>query len=267
MTIKLGIHTNCFKDFSLYHCIKRLSELGYEGIELCAKYRHLSPHDSYFKVADIKALLKEYDMDIYALSMHLDFLTPNQDHYRENIRKIKKVINFARKFGVSKVITAPGYRHKGMSEGEVRRRFFQAMKEIGEYANTVESPVFIVLEPEPEKYLTPMAVNAIEMLQPPIFKICLDLRHFYCSGGVSFIKFLENDERIGHIHVDDVDTCHSKQKVPLGEGKIDFKEFFACLKRKKYNDYLSVELNENPIFFEDPFFYAKGAIKFLKGFL
>ncbi len=246
--MKLGFFTNAFKNFSLEYALDSLSELGYNGIELWCKGQHITPYDKAERVDEIKKLLAERGLEIYALSAHLDFITASDELRAANIDKFKLVMDLARKFGVKKVVTASGYLDEVPSSERrgMDKRFYDSMVELGEYAKSKK--MIIALEPEPEKLLkTPsQAVELIEKIGIPVFRTVCDMSHAIALNmtPVEFIR--EMEEYLGHIHLDDaVYGQHPHKHLIPGDGEIDYKEVFSYLEDIGYDDWISMELNQH----------------------
>ncbi len=244
--MKLGFFTNAFKQFSLEYCAASLSELGYQGIELWCKGQHVTPYDGAERVNYVKKLLKEKNLELYALSAHLDFITENEELRKENIDKLKRVIDLAKKFKVGKVVTASGYLFDKQPTKAMEKNFAKAMKELGEHAR--KKKVTIVLEPEPEKLLREprQAVRLIEELEIPAFKTCADLSHAIAIG-MSVEEFIsEMQAYLGHVHLDDgLQGLHPHKHLIPGEGEIDYRSVFEFLENIGYDGWVSTELNQH----------------------
>ncbi len=98
--LRFGFFSNAFKQFSLEYTADTLSGLGYQGLELWCKGQHVTPYDNSDRIDYVKGLLASHNLEVYALSAHLDFITDNAELRMENIRNFKKVIDLGVVFGV-----------------------------------------------------------------------------------------------------------------------------------------------------------------------
>lgn len=260
--MRLGFFTNAFKQFSLEYCAAALSELGYSGIELWCKGQHVTPYDGADRISHVKKLLRRNNLQLCALSAHLDFITGNKDLRSENVDKFRRVMDLAKKFGVDKVVTASGYLFDRHPTKAMEKNFIEAMKELGEHAK--KKKLTIVLEPEPEKLLREprQAVRFIEKLGMPVFKTCADLSHAVAIG-MSVEEFIsEMQEYLGHVHLDDGSSkLHPHRHMIPGEGDIDHRAVFEFLEEIGYRDWVSVELNQHV---EYPRSAAQKTMEFLR---
>jgi sugar phosphate isomerase/epimerase len=259
--MKVGFFSNAFKHFSLEYAVEALSDQGYQGLELWCKGQHITPYDNAVRIKYVKDLASSNRLEIYALSAHLDFITGNTELREENIRKFKKVIDLALAFNVKKIQTASGYLFGREPTRDMWNNFYTSMEKIGKYA--LNKGVKINIEPEPEKLLrTPeQLVEFIEEIGIPVFAGVLDLSHAIALD----LKPQEFIERMAghlhHVHVDDAKYGQRPHKhlIP-GEGDVDFQDVLEYLESIKYDDFISVELNQHT---EYPVRAAKKAMEFL----
>jgi sugar phosphate isomerase/epimerase len=260
--MKIGFFSNAFKHFSLEYAVDSLSGLGYQGLELWCKGQHVTPYDNLERIGYIKDLITSRGMEVYALSAHLDFITDNSEMRDENIRKFKKVIDLAVVFGVKKIQTASGYLFGKEPSQRMWDNFYDSMEKIGEYAK--DKDVTINIEPEPEKLLrTPrQLVEFIDNIGIPVFAGVLDLSHAMALD-MTPVEFAEEMEgNLNHVHVDDAKYGQHPHKHLLpGEGDVDYHEVFEYLESIKYQNIISVELNQHT---EHPKDAAKKTMEFLR---
>lgn len=260
--LRIGFFSNAFKQFSLEYAVDVLSSLGYQGLELWCKGQHVTPYDNRDRIDYIKGLVSSHNLEVYALSAHLDFITDNDELRRENIRIFKKVIDLGGEFGVGKVLTASGYLDGKEPDRGMEERFVDSMKELGEYAR--EKGMIIALEAEPEKLMRDpvQTVEFIEEIGIPVFKTVCDLSHAIALDMTPQEFIAPMQDYLCHIHLDDgaYDLHPHKHLIP-GEGDVKYREVFEFLEDIKYDDWISVELNQH---IEYPKLAATQAMEFLK---
>lgn len=259
---KIGFFSNAFKQYSLEYALDSLSNLGYKGVELWCKGQHVTPYDNPERIEYVKGLAASRDLQIYALSAHLDFITPNRELREENIRNFRRVIDLAPAFGVKKVQTASGYLFGKTPTKRMWENFYDSMERISEHA--VGKGVTINIEPEPEKLLrTPgQLVEFIEEIDIPVFSGVVDLSHAIALD-MTPLEFMETIEgHLNHVHVDDAKIGERPHRhlIP-GEGDVNYHEVFEYLESIKYDDYLSVELNQHT---EHPRDAARKTMEYLR---
>ncbi len=259
---KVGFFSNAFKQFSIEYAVESLSSLGYQGLELWCKGQHITPYDNPERIEYVQGLAGSGGLEIYGLSAHLDFITENRELREENIRIFKKVIDLARAFGVKKVQTASGYLFGRRPEQWMWENFYDSMVQVGRYA--VSKGVTINIEPEPEKLLrTPeQLVEFIDKIGIPVFKGVVDLSHAIALD-ITPVEFIEAmDGHLNHVHVDDAKLGqHPHKHLIPGEGDVNYHGVFEYLESIKYNDFVSVELNQHT---EHPRDAARKTIEYLR---
>ncbi|MFQ5888205.1 MAG: sugar phosphate isomerase/epimerase family protein [Candidatus Hydrothermarchaeales archaeon] len=261
-TLRIGFFSNAFRQFTLEYAVDALSGMGYMGLELWCKGQHVTPYDNQDRIAYVKGLVSSNNMEVYALSAHLDFITDNNDLRRENIKVFKKVIDLGVKFGVKKVLTASGYLNGKEPDRGMEERFVDSMKELGGYARG--RGMIIALEAEPEKLMRDpvQTVEFIDEIGIPVFKTVCDLSHAIALDMTPQEFITPMQDYLCHVHLDDgaYDLHPHKHLIP-GEGDVNYREVFEFLEDIKYDDWISVELNQH---IEYPKLAAAKAMDFLK---
>lgn len=113
--MKLGVLTVPLYDLSLEETLKYLHGLGVQAVELgCGGSpgkKHLDP-DVYLnhpeKIAEVKELLKKYEIEICALSAHGNGVHPNPEVAAEATKDFENAVLLAEQLGVDTVVTFSG---------------------------------------------------------------------------------------------------------------------------------------------------------------
>ena len=113
--MKLGVLTVPLYDLSLEETLKYLHGLGVQAVELgcggCPGKTHLDP-EVYLnhpeKIAEVKELLKKYDMEICALSAHGNGVHPNPEIAAAYTKDFENAVLLAEQLGVDTVVTFSG---------------------------------------------------------------------------------------------------------------------------------------------------------------
>lgn len=111
--MKLGVLTVPLYSMSLEDTLEYLSGLGVQTVELGAGgypgNTHTLPYLTGEKtVEELKALLKKYDMEISAISVHGNAIHPNKEIAAKFQSDFETAVLFAEKLGVDTVITFSG---------------------------------------------------------------------------------------------------------------------------------------------------------------
>jgi len=239
--------------------IKKARELGYDGIELAlADAREIN-------VANIKALIEKYDMELPVISTgrvfsegHLWFTHPEKDVRDKAIQRMKDIIELASQFKANvNVGRVRGNIPKGESWEEAEERFFSAMIECSDFAASYN--VQLLLEPV-NRYETNFinslreGVEIVKRLNRENIKLMPDVFHMNIEDASITGSLKEAKDKIGYVHVAD-----SNRWAP-GQGHLNFPQIVDTLKSIGYEGYLTVEILPRP----DPDTAARMAIDFLR---
>jgi len=228
-------------------CAKRLSDAGYDGIEICGCPPHITldkypSKESRQEVAkfleDINLGISGYVADLYSAN---PVVPENRKTYLDLFRRnIEMCVDLGSPAVRVDTVAAPG----SVPGGEYKAAFEQVAGVWREAAEIAQgSGIRLVWEFEPGfLFNKPSEVVAMhDLVNHPNFKVMFDTSHAYMCGVVGarqhgpketlaggvpeFLKKLQG--RIGHIHLIDSDgTLHGDETSthrPFGEGYIDFK--------------------------------------------
>ncbi len=172
----------------------------------------------------------------------------------------RRVFEFCRDLGIDSVVTHAEFDYK--SDKPISKQFEAALKLWGVLSddskrNNITLNIENHYEPEPN-FLLKLARE----INSPYFGMCVDVGHFNAFSILGTKKWFEKYPRgsIREIHLAD-NKGDDDTHLPLGEGNIDFFEFFRVVSERKENVFFVLE----PQNIKD----AKTSINFLKkrGFL
>ena len=113
--MKLGVFTTLLSNLPFEEALKYFKSLGIEMVEIgCGGYpgnAHANPDElleNSAKLEDFKALIKNYDVEISALSCHGNPIHPNKQIASEFDRTIRQTILLAEKLGLHQINTFSG---------------------------------------------------------------------------------------------------------------------------------------------------------------
>ena len=197
----------------------------------------------------IKEYLK-YDIEFVC---HLPYGKLNNlatyDNIEEVLHRLKDAIDFASNMPVTKLTLHPGELDGTLTKEEAIKVASKHIKELCIYAKKYNM-IFMLenlggkheLMKTPEEY-----IELKTLIDEDNVKFIFDVAHYHSSYAdkiynksiVNVIKTLKDD--LYHLHISDNDgtrDSHSK----IGEGNIDFKEYFNCLREIEYQGLLSSEV-------------------------
>ena len=113
--MKLGVFTTLLSNLPFEEALKYFKSLGIEMVEIgCGGYpgnAHANPDElleNSAKLEDFKALIKNYDVEISALSCHGNPIHPNKQIAADFDRAIRQTILLAEKLGIHQINTFSG---------------------------------------------------------------------------------------------------------------------------------------------------------------
>lgn len=239
--------------------IKKVSQLGYDGIELALKdAREVN-------VAEIKDLISAYGLELPVISTgrvfseaRVWFTHPNEKVRRGAINTIKRMAELAEQLGANVNIgRVRGCIPENEDKVAVRERFFSAMSECADFAS--EHGVKLLLEPI-NRYETNFINNVAEgleilhQLDKENVKLMPDVFHMNMEDASITDSLREAGDSISYIHFAD-----SNRWAP-GQGHLNFSEIIGVLKSIPYDGFVTVEMLPKP----DPDSAARMAIDYLR---
>ncbi len=271
--MKLAFSTNAFKKYSLEDSIRRISKIGYEGVEILADIPHAYPpmfgkeqigsaidtlSECKIQVSNLNAFTLYAITDVY----HPSWIE-NDNSLRElRIQHTINCIELAQKIGSRNISTEPG----GPVEPGVtdivglRKLFISGLSKAAAIAE--KNKIKILIEPEPNLLLE----NSVEFLDfiknvdSDYVKLNFDIGHFYCVKEDPSKLVYGLADYIEHFHLADIATNRVHYHLIPGEGSIDFRSVFKAIDEIGYKGFVTVELYP---YQDDPMYAAKAAYDYL----
>ena len=251
--MKTSISTFVYFNYTLEETVKRISQCGYQGVEIWGGRPHAYRNDlSGEEIINLRGLIEKSGMEISAfIPAQFRYPTclcsPNSRIREDSVSYIKDSIVTSVAFGCHRISICPGHTLHGQGYDNGMAQLKKSVKELHEFAYSKD--VILYIEPahsfESDLLLTIKdGVDFISELDLDNLGIVLDTGHCHVNNEslpecVSLIKDFHF-----HIHLDDNMGGSDDHKVP-GEGNINFLPFFKELKNIGYDGYLTVELGWN----------------------
>lgn len=223
--------------------IKRIKELGYDGVELAVR----NPNE--LDVDYIKSLLKENNLPVPAIGTGqafgeegLSFTHTDSSIRTKAIARIKNQITFAKNFDAVVII---GLVRGIVSKNEDRNEAYKNMLAAFDECASFDENVKIVIEPI-NRYETNLlntveeTLKFIDELGKANVGLLLDTFHMNIEEPNILESIKLAKDRISHFHVADSNRWHP------GAGHINFYEIFETLQQVNYNGFVSAEILPMP---------------------
>ena len=220
--------------------LRALKDHGYDGVELMVRDPRL------VDAVELTGLLDKFDYEVPMVCTgeiygqdKLSFADPRDEVRNEAMDRVKAAVNLAANFGKQiNLGRARGGYHPGVDQESTRRRIFDAVREVTDYACKKE--VIIALEPVNTLGLnyintTLEGLEYVKKVGSPYFRLMIDTAHMHIED-----PDIEESVRKGIEYITFVHLADSNRKYP-GAGKFDFPCFIRLLKGAGYDGWVSVE--------------------------
>lgn len=235
--------------------VKKLSELGFDGVEFAAFPPHLEPNTKE-KRQEIKKLLEDYGLEVSGIAA--PFPSPATATKDEYLEAVKGNLEICEDLNIPKLrvdtISPPTEIPDGMDYETCFSKVAEAWNNAAEMCQ--KQNVKLIWEFEPGFLFNKPSevVRMVYKVDHPNFSVLFDSCHAYmCAvvgarqlgeketlpgGVVQFAHMLTG--KIGHIHLIDSDgTLHDDETsthAPLGTGILDFDTIMPAIKEAGYDD-------------------------------
>ena len=248
--MKLSQSTFLYFNYPLREAIRRLSDLGYDGVEIWGGRPHAYCRDvSAAEASRIRGWLEELEIQVSAfIPAQFRYPTclcsPEDGIRRDSVQYLKDSIDTSLSLGCRKVSVCPGHTLYGQGYENGMDRLQESLKELTDYAG--EKEVLLFLEPahrlESDLVITVEdGVRLVREIGAENLGLVMDTGHCFvnreslpdCVALMQGIPY--------HIHIDDNTGLSDDHLVP-GDGRICFVPFLKALKNHAYEGFLTAEL-------------------------
>ena len=234
---------------------KKLSELGFDGIEMAAFPPHLEPNTKE-KRAEVKKLFDKYGLGVSGLAAPCP--SPATSAKEDYIKAVKENLQICIDLDIPKLRVDTNEPPTGIPGGMDYETCFSKIAEVWNESAQVcaKEGIKLIWDFEPGFLFNKPSevVRMVYKVDHANFSVLFDSCHAYmCSvlasrqmgekeilpkGVVQFAYMLTN--KIGHIHLIDSDgTLHDNETsthAPLGTGKLNFDEIMPAIIDAGYKD-------------------------------
>lgn len=236
--MQIGFRTIGFRDWKIEDSLVRLSQIGYDGVELCLEHPDLQPSRlTISRVRELRRCLDGQGLSISAVSYH-----GAEDQLEVRRQNLAQALDVVPRFGADLLITS--------SRREKPRRLqAQVMEHIDWYEElctaAAERGVRIAVEPKPGLVIrtTEDLVKMMHAVSHPNLVASLDIAHAsVVADDISWAVFTLGP-RLVNVHLADAQGRESQHLLP-GEGDVDFREVRESLNSVGYRGPLVLDLEQ-----------------------
>jgi sugar phosphate isomerase/epimerase len=263
--VKLAFSTNAYLHYSFSEAVRRLSAIGYRGVEIMADVPHAWPAyllpeqkeairgelaRNELQISNVNAFMMHAINDPRQRYWHPSWIEPDR-HYRQiRIDHTRRALTLARELGAPNITTEPGGPvEPGASWSAALDLFVEMIKPVADHAE--KEGVLLLVEPEPG-LLIETADQFLEFmgrLDTPAVGMNFDIGHAYCVGDDAAATIPRVAPYVRHFHLEDIAATRIHQHLVPGDGAIDFASALRAIKAIDYTGWVTIELYpyvENP---------------------
>lgn len=256
--MKLAFSSNAYMNYSIEEAIRRVAEIGYQGIELMADVPHAWPRgllperreeirrcieDHGLTISNVNAFMMNAIGDPRSCYWHPGWIDPDP-HYRTIRRKhTKKALKLAYDLGAPHITTEPGGQvAQGQSVEEATRIFYDEFMPCVEVAEQLG--VGLLIEPEPELLIErfDQYLAFMERIDSKLVGLNFDIGHAYCVNEDPQDWVAKMANHTVHYHLEDIAATRMHAHLIPGHGAIDFDTTLQEIAATGYDGWLTVEL-------------------------
>lgn len=273
MAMKLSFNTWPYASFPVWlpaypleEVIKRLSRIGYRGIEIgCASPHAYPPTLSKERRKETKKILDHYGMEVSSMLPALsggpghNVASPIPEERRHTIEHMKDIAQLCEEWGCKTILYIPGWQVFGTSLEQAWAWSVEALSEIADAA--ANHGVTLVIEPTShDSNIVDRCDDALNMMREvnkPNVKVMFDTFHalYRKEPSTDYIYAMGKD--LHHLHISDND------RLAPGQGRGDFVGVIQALKDIHYDGWLAMEIGFDRRDIE-PDLVARQAYEYLK---
>jgi sugar phosphate isomerase/epimerase len=256
--MQLAFSTNAYLKYSFTEAVRRLAQIGYQGVEIMADVPHAWPAclleeqkqtirsslaENRLGISNINAFMMNAISDPRQRYWHPSWIEPDP-HYRQiRIDHTCRALTLAGELGARCITTEPGGPvEPGESWKAALRLFVEMLKSVVEHAE--KEQILLLIEPEPG-LLIETADQFLELMQhieSPALGMNFDIGHAYCVGDEPAPTIRRLAKHIRHFHLEDIAATRVHHHLIPGEGAIDFQTTLDAIRDIGYDGWITVEL-------------------------
>ena len=263
--MKLAFSSNAYLRFSFNDAAKKISKLGYQGIEIMADVPHAWPafmleeqkqgiRDSLksnnLEISNINSFMMHAVNDSRQRYWYPSWIEPDK-HYRQiRIDHTMRCLTMAKELGAPCITTEPGGPvEAGASWNAGLKLFVEMLKPVIEHAE--KEGVLLLIEPEPGLLIetADQFLEFIGNIKSPMVGCNFDIGHSYCVGDDPASTIPRLAKYIKHFHLEDIASTRVHHHLIPGDGAIDFKAAIEAINAIGYKEWVTIELYP---YVEDP---------------
>ena len=244
--------------FSIEDTIRKIAELGYDGIEVLADVPHAWPAgllddrkesirrhlEKYqLQISNVNAFMMNAIADPRQPYWHPGWTDPDP-HYRAIRREhTKRSLRLASEIGAPCITTEPGGKlTTDQSWKKGAEIFYEEIMPCLEVAE--ELGIWLLIEPEPELLIErfDQYLDFVDRIDSSRVGLNFDIGHAFCVGEDPQEWVERMAPHTHHYHFEDIAASRVHKHLIPGRGAIDFSATLEAISKTKYQGWVTVEL-------------------------
>ncbi|MBQ4257495.1 MAG: sugar phosphate isomerase/epimerase [Clostridia bacterium] len=207
--------------------VRRLSKLGYDGIEVGIYDRTFTPREAFFRGDFPETILRAFEENnvrAWSVGAHMDY-TQDAEHFEA----VEKAISVARKISTKIVIISGPFKNAEEPFEIQWKRQIEALQHLSDTAE--REGIYLAVEYEPGFVIDnhELLLQAFSEVGSSALRVNADIGHFFLleKDPIGTIETLR--DLIVHAHVENMKTGIHNHHVPY-EGDMDLRVYFRKLR-------------------------------------
>lgn len=246
--MKIAYGTYAMPDVTLDEAIPALSDLGYDGLEICIGHRHedaLPENLDASRREDLRGLLAGENMGVPALFLLGSLYADDDAQHQATLEHFKACAALGRDLGLAQPVLAIGFGGPKQDWEHGRQRLID---QLGDVAELAQSEDFIVAGEAHAGAMIDRSERIISVLDAvgsPNVRFHFDIVHLFLAGEVISESVARLVPYTAHTHITDAirKPDGSFQLVLLGQGELDAVEYMRAMKTAHWDSYITLEVS------------------------
>ncbi len=267
--MKISLSLNIYSKYSLVESLKRVSRLGYDGVELWGARPHAWPYDLDTKsIKETTDALSDNGLKLVSynpmqLNSYVNIASETLKIRNESLDYLKRSADIANAMSASYLSIVPGYAIYGQSNESGWNIMQESMTALLTHVSTTPLRILLEVANHLDSNLINRISDAARMLSSVSDQAGMAISTNIMHSNKEVLADSIDISKGVHVLYRINDSMGSSDKFIIpGEGNIDFDLFLERLRKNSYKGFLSVYLGSE--YSTNPDVAAKRSIDFIK---
>lgn len=261
--MKLGMFTSGYQYYPLERAFADAREIGYDYIELWGGHPHAYPPDlANGQIDEVKGLIDQYKIPVHVYTPEhnaypFNYMIGSTAQRQRAVSYLKTALAMGKEMGAEYTLISTGHAGYTASHKEIMNRLLTTLKELGDYADRINTKILI----EPLTHFETNVCTTATMLSYILEEVNCDALYGMCDVVVPFLEqepisnyFTQLGDRMAHLHLVDCNGSDETHVLP-GDGCMPLEEIIKQTADYGYQGMATIELVT--AYLKEPYLYAK----------